>query len=96
MPAVMATSQQAVEWSSKIRFFLNGQRVVLDGNSLDPDTTLLTYLRGIGLTGTKLGCGEGGCGACTVVLQSRHPKTREVQHLAINACLAPIISSETG
>lgn len=35
-----------------IRFFLNGTRVVLD--EIDPEVTLLEYLRGIGLTGTKL------------------------------------------
>lgn len=46
-------------------FFLNGSRVTLD--TADPEITLLEYLRGIGLTGTKLGCAEGGCGACTVV-----------------------------
>ena len=34
------------------RFFLNGTRVVLD--DIDPEVTLLEYLRGIGLTGTKL------------------------------------------
>ena len=51
---------------SGLRFYLNGTKVVLD-ESIDPEVTLLEYLRGIGLTGTKLGCAEGGCGACTVV-----------------------------
>lgn len=35
-----------------IRFYLNGTRVVLD--EVDPEVTVLEYLRGIGLTGTKL------------------------------------------
>jgi xanthine dehydrogenase/oxidase len=35
-----------------LRFYLNGTRVVLD--EIDPEITLLEYLRGIGLTGTKL------------------------------------------
>lgn len=35
-----------------LRFYLNGTRVVLD--DIDPEATLLEYLRGIGLTGTKL------------------------------------------
>lgn len=52
-------------WDDTIRFYLNGTKVVID--SIDPEITLLEYLRGIGLTGTKLGCAEGGCGACTVV-----------------------------
>ena len=39
-------------YDDTIRFFLNGTRVVLD--EVDPEVTLLEYLRGIGLTGTKL------------------------------------------
>nr|GAT58891.1 xanthine dehydrogenase/oxidase [Mycena chlorophos] len=78
--------------TSTLRFHLNGSPIVLDGNSFDPDSTLLDFVRSQGFTGTKLGCGEGGCGACTVVIQSRHPTTREIQHLAVNACLAPIVS----
>lgn len=40
------------DFDDAIRFYLNGTRVVLD--EVDPEVTLLEYLRGIGLTGTKL------------------------------------------
>lgn len=40
------------DFDDTIRFYLNGTRVVLD--EVDPEVTLLEYLRGIGLTGTKL------------------------------------------
>jgi xanthine dehydrogenase/oxidase len=44
-----------------------------------------------GLTGTKLGCGEGGCGACTVMVSSKGADG-VVQNKAVNACLCPAYS----
>lgn len=40
------------KFDDTIRFYLNGTKVVLD--EIDPEITVLEYLRGIGLTGTKL------------------------------------------
>lgn len=57
-----------------MRLVINRHRLTLVPGFFDPDQTLLEFLRsGAGgvlprLTGTKLGCAEGGCGACTVVL----------------------------
>ncbi|GAA5959099.1 hypothetical protein JCM3765_006342 [Sporobolomyces pararoseus] len=79
--------------SSTLKFYLNGSRVTLEGNEFDPDTSLLSFIRSQpGLTGTKLGCGEGGCGACLVVLQTKHPKTGKICHLSINSCLTPLVA----
>ena len=50
-----------------LQFLRRGQPVAL-GN-VPPDRTLLEVLReDLGCTGTKEGCGEGDCGACTAVL----------------------------
>lgn len=85
--------------SPDITFWLNGQRTLL--SSPNPQWTLLDYLRSRPhLRGTKLGCGEGGCGACTVVLQvgqqQQHddPATRRISHLPVNACLFPLIACD--
>jgi xanthine dehydrogenase/oxidase len=50
------------------------------------DILLVDYLRASGLTGTKIGCKEGGCGACTVLLNTG---TEIVQ---INSCLRLLLS----
>ncbi|KAL5979766.1 xylitol dehydrogenase [Asimina triloba] len=47
-----------------------------------------------GLTGTKLGCGEGGCGACTVMASYYDGQLKRTVHYAVNACLAPLYSVE--
>ncbi|KAK1254243.1 hypothetical protein MKX08_008238 [Trichoderma sp. CBMAI-0020] len=78
------------KFEDTIRFYLNGTKVVLD--EIDPEITVLEYLRGIGLTGTKLGCGEGGCGACTIVVSQYNPTTKKIYHASVNACLAPLVS----
>ncbi len=65
-----------------MRFRLNGQEVQLNTH---PMTRLLDALREeCGLTGTKEGCGEGECGACTVL----------VDGLPICSCIAPVAQVE--
>lgn len=75
--------------TSDINFFVNGRPAIV--KNPNPDWVLLDWLRSRDdLKGTKLGCGEGGCGACTVVLQTIEPD-KQVNHLAVNACLYPLI-----
>src|SRR5437868_8847430 len=71
-----------VRMADNIRFTLNDGAIELSGVS--PMTTLLDWLRDHrGLKGTKEGCAEGDCGACTVVLEHADGK-RE----AMNSCIA--------
>ena len=52
---------------------VNGKRHEV---TVDPDVALLTVLRDyIGLTGSKYGCGEGACGACTVLVNDKPSKS---------------------
>jgi aerobic-type carbon monoxide dehydrogenase small subunit (CoxS/CutS family) len=52
-----------------MRLTVNGEHRTVDA---DPETTLLELLRDeLGLTGTKYGCGEAACGACTVLLDRK-------------------------
>ncbi|GAB0088991.1 Xanthine dehydrogenase [Sergentomyia squamirostris] len=77
--------------SSILVFFVNGKKIVEE--KPNPEETLLTYLRQrLRLCGTKLGCAEGGCGACTVMVSRVDRVSQEVHHLAVNACLAPVCS----
>ncbi|KAM6945841.1 aldehyde oxidase 1-like [Aplochiton taeniatus] len=70
-------------------FYVNGKKVT-DSNA-DPETMLLSHLRErLGLTGTKYGCGGGGCGACTVMVSRYQPGTKTIRHFSANACLLPV------
>ena len=63
-----------------ITFLLNGESVSMSSD--DPTVTLLDWLRETrGLTGTKEGCNEGDCGACTVMVQDARGAR------ALNACI---------
>jgi xanthine dehydrogenase molybdopterin binding subunit/xanthine dehydrogenase small subunit len=68
-------------------FTLNGRPVQIQGVS--PNTTLLEYLRSNGNTGTKEGCAEGDCGACSVAVVEAGPDDRAV-YRAVNSCLLPV------
>ncbi|MCC5778846.1 xanthine dehydrogenase small subunit [Nitratireductor sp. B36] len=69
---------------SEIRFLLNGAPVSLA--DVRPDETLLDYLRlRQRLTGTKEGCAEGDCGACTVLVGRL--RKGEIVYEGVNACI---------
>ncbi|MFI7355785.1 xanthine dehydrogenase small subunit [Streptomyces avidinii] len=54
-----------------------------------PHTTVLDFLRERGLTGTKEGCAEGECGACSIMV-ARPGVNRPTDWVAVNACLVPV------
>ena len=59
---------------------------IVEIKNLNPNETLLNYIREkLKKTGTKEGCAEGGCGACTVVLGEL--KNNEISYKAINSCI---------
>jgi len=80
-----ATADPARQDDDAIRFVLDGK--ILSVADLPPTTTVLEFLREhLGRTGTKEGCAEGDCGACTVVLGERIGEER-MRYRAINSCI---------
>ena len=72
--------------SQTIRFVLDGEIVELE--NVDPTRTVLQFLReDRRQTGTKEGCAEGDCGACTVVLAELDKSGKRAQLRAINSCI---------
>ena len=63
----------------EIAFLLNGETRQI--RVTEPTQSLLDWLRAEGLTGTKEGCNEGDCGACTVMVTDANGRR------AVNACL---------
>uniref|UniRef100_F1KS69 Xanthine dehydrogenase/oxidase n=1 Tax=Ascaris suum TaxID=6253 RepID=F1KS69_ASCSU len=76
-------------YRSNMRFFVNGREVVVENP--DPESTLVYFLREkLNLTGTKIGCEEGVCGACTVVVGRWDCQQQKAIYRAANACLLPL------
>jgi xanthine dehydrogenase small subunit len=68
----------------EIRFILDGKTV--RASHVAPTTTLLQFLRDrLGRTGTKEGCAEGDCGACTVVVGEL--TSERIRYRAVNSCI---------
>lgn len=68
----------------KIEIEVNGEKKVLE---VEPDRLLVELLReDLGLTGTKIGCREGECGACSVILNGK----------VVGSCLVPAIKADGG
>lgn len=74
------------QYRNTVRFVHNGEVVELQ--NVDPNRTVLQYLReDRGLCGTKEGCAEGDCGACTVVVVDADSSGQRLRTRAINSCI---------
>src|SRR5919109_1292814 len=74
-----------IRMRATLDFCLNGEALSLGGDE-NPARTVLAWLRERrGLVGTKEGCAEGDCGACTVVLADRDP-AGNLRYQPVNSC----------
>ena len=79
--------------SNSIEFVLNNKIIKIENP--DPNETILNYVRlNLKKTGTKEGCAEGGCGACTIVLGEI--KNNDILYKSINSCITflPVLNGK--
>lgn len=63
----------------RLNVTINGKKISVD---VDPSLRLVEFLRdNLFLTGTKIGCGKGECGACTVIMNGK----------AVTSCIIPVM-----
>jgi xanthine dehydrogenase YagT iron-sulfur-binding subunit len=81
-PAAAGAAAGVPETFSTVHLDINGKRRAL---AVEPRTTLVEALRDtLGLTGTKIGCNHGQCGACTVLMDGRR----------VNSCLVLAVAAD--
>ena len=72
--------------AATIRFVLNGD--IVETEIVDPTRTVLQFLReDLALKGTKEGCAEGDCGACTIVVVEIDRSGDDIELKTVNACI---------
>lgn len=66
----------------RLNVTINGKKISMD---VDPSIRLVDFLRdNLFLTGTKIGCGKGECGACTVIMNGK----------AVTSCIIPVMRAQ--
>eukprot|EP00301_Raphidiophrys_heterophryoidea_P025623 c8643_g1_i1.p1 GENE.c8643_g1_i1~~c8643_g1_i1.p1 ORF type:complete len:1451 (-),score=377.81 c8643_g1_i1:195-4547(-) len=75
-----------------VKFALNGEIINVPADEA-AKMTLNEFIRTqTKFTGTKLSCGQGGCGACTVAIRKFDPSKNQIETITSNSCLLPLIS----
>ncbi|GAA0140764.1 oxidoreductase [Lithospermum erythrorhizon] len=91
----LITETRIEQLHGNLMFEVNGER--FEVLSVDPCTTLLEFLRyQTRFKSVKLGCGEGGCGACVVLLTKYNPVVKKVESFTVSSCLTLLCSVNGG
>ncbi|KAL0437113.1 UNVERIFIED_CONTAM: Indole-3-acetaldehyde oxidase [Sesamum radiatum] len=83
--------RNSVAPSDCLVFDVNGE--TFEVPEIEPSTTLLEFLRTrTRFKSVKLGCGEGGCGACLVLLSKYNPVLKQIESYTVSSCLTLLCS----